>query len=108
MMALLPSAIRAQERQDSVRIYFRQSIPVLELDVPGNSEALGRIAATLGNVRDDSVWTMKRVDVVGGASPEGTVRFNRWLSEQRANALFGYLSTLDPQLSTPQREASPS
>lgn len=103
MMALLPSAIRAQERQDSVRIYFRQSIPVLELDVPGNSEALGRIAATLGNVRDDSVWTMKRVDVVGGASPEGTVRFNRWLSEQRANALFGYLSTLDPQLSTPQR-----
>lgn len=43
MMALLPSAIRAQERQDSVRIYFRQSIPVLELDVPGNSEALGRM-----------------------------------------------------------------
>lgn len=94
LAAIILSAMpcRAQQRQDSVRIYFRQSIPTLEMNVPGNRDALNRITGVLRDFSQDSVWTMKRVAVVGGASPEGTIRFNRWLSEQRANALFDYLS----------------
>lgn len=92
LLLFLPVAAHAQEKQDSVRIYFRQSIPVLELNVGDNRRSLDRIAATLGNYNNDSVWTMRKVEIVGGASPEGTVRFNRWLSERRAEALFNYLA----------------
>lgn len=37
--------------------------------------------------------SLREVTVVGGASPEGSVRINRRLSERRAATLFDYLST---------------
>ena len=78
---------------DSVKIYFRQSrinyVPTLH----GNQLALDKIADSLAIVGGDtSLYRLRRIHVVGAASPEGSIRFNKWLSEQRAATLFNYLT----------------
>ena len=78
---------------DSVKIYFRQSrinyVPTLH----GNQSALDKIADSLAIVGGDtSLYRLRRIHVVGAASPEGSIRFNKWLSEQRAATLFNYLT----------------
>ena len=40
----------------------------------------------------DSVYQLRRIMVVGGASPEGSIPLNRRLSVNRAKVLFNYLS----------------
>lgn len=77
---------------DSVKIYFKQSrinyVPTLH----GNQSALDKIADSLAIVGGDtSLYRLRRIHVVGAASPEGSIRFNKWLSEQRAATLFNYL-----------------
>ena len=57
-----------------------------------NKEALDRIADSLRTSYADSVYQLKRIQVVGGASPEGSIPLNRRLSVKRANVLFNYLS----------------
>ena len=84
--------IQAQEIQDSVKIYFRQGYSVLEPSHRNNREALDRIADSLRTSYADSVYQLKRIQVVGGASPEGSILLNRRLSVKRANVLFDYLS----------------
>ena len=79
---------------DSVKIYFRQSrinyVPTLH----GNQSALDKIAYSLAIVGGDtSLYRLRRIHVVGAASPEGSIRFNKWLSEQRAATLFNYLTS---------------
>lgn len=79
---------------DSVKIYFRQSrinyVPTLH----GNQSALDKIADSLAIVGGDtSLYRLRRIHVVGAASPEGSIRFNKWLSEQRAATLFNYLTS---------------
>ncbi len=79
---------------DSVKIYFRQSrinyVPTLH----GNQLALDKIADSLAIVGGDtSLYRLRRIHVVGAASPEGSIQFNKWLSEQRAATLFNYLTS---------------
>lgn len=84
--------VSAQEVRDSVKIYFRQGYSVLEPSRRNNKEALDRIADSLRTSYADSVYQLKRIQVVGGASPEGSIPLNRRLSVKRANVLFNYLS----------------
>lgn len=86
------SAQTVHEARDSVRIYFRQGKIDLVPELRDNQKALDRIADSLKNTYADSVYRLQRIEVVGGASPEGSVRINRWLSEKRAGVLFDYLS----------------
>ena len=74
----------AQIVQDSVKIHFRQGKHRLEHDFKSNKQALEKI--------DRSVLRLERIEVVGGASPEGSVPLNKRLSERRARVLFDYLS----------------
>lgn len=82
----------AQQVSDSVRIYFRQGYSVLDLDRRDNRSSLDRIAERLEAGQADSVYRLHRIEVIGGASPEGSVPLNRRLSEKRAKVLFDYLS----------------
>lgn len=81
-----------QDVQDSVRIYFKQGkidfIPTLR----ENQSVLNRIADTMRITYADSAYRLRKILVVGGASPEGSVKFNQWLSEKRAKVLFDYLT----------------
>ncbi len=74
---------------DSVRVYFRQSHIDLDRDYRENGQTLDSIfnkvtADTAAHVKR----TVRKVTVTGGASPEGSVRFNEYLSENRAEATF--------------------
>ena len=82
------SAQSVDEIRDSVKIYFRQSKIDLVPSLHGNQAALDRISNSLQTDYMDSVYRLRKVMVVGGASPEGSVKFNQWLSERRAGVLF--------------------
>lgn len=81
----------ARSECDSVRIYFRQGHSVLEPDLHGNRETLKRITDSLRTYAGPS-GRLRRIEVTGGASPEGSVLLNRRLSEKRAKALLDQLS----------------
>lgn len=74
----------AQVVLDTVKIYFRQGKHELELDFKDNRQVLDKI--------NRSAFYLKKVEVVGGASPEGSVSLNKALSEKRAQEIFDYLS----------------
>ncbi|MBE6195834.1 MAG: DUF3575 domain-containing protein [Rikenellaceae bacterium] len=84
--------VTAQTTCDSVKIYFRQAYSTLDLSIRNNREALDRIADSLEGGYADSIYQLRRIVVIGGASPEGSVPLNIRLSEKRADRLFGYLS----------------
>lgn len=81
----------ARSECDSVRIYFRQGYSVLEPELHGNREILKRITDSLRTYAGPS-GRLRRIEVTGGASPEGSVPLNRRLSEKRAKALLDQLS----------------
>lgn len=72
---------------DSVKIYFRQSkidfIPTLhdnEASIRGFADRVSKMMASPDN-------RFAGIAVEGAASPEGSVSFNKWLSEKRAATL---------------------
>jgi len=97
------SAQTAHEVRDSVKIYFRQGKIDLVPSLNSNQSALDRITDSLRTNYADTVYQLQKILVVGGASPEGSVKLNKWLSEKRAGVLFDYLSrcgTLPDSLKT--------
>ena len=89
---LYSKAAYSQEVRDSVRIYFRQGFSILDSSIGDNQAELNRIADSLATSYADSVYQLKNIVVIGGASPEGSIQLNKRLSERRANVLFDYLS----------------
>ena len=81
----------AQDTRDSVRVYFRQGRSELDLSFGNNRNALESILKRLWEKQSDTL-RLDRVVFIGGASPEGGVARNDYLSEQRAKSLFAYLS----------------
>lgn len=89
--------------KDSVKIFFRQGKIDLDPILNDNQSALNRIADTMRTCYADSIYQLRKILVVGAASPEGTLKFNKWLSLKRADVLFSYLSqysTLPDSLKT--------
>lgn len=86
------SAQTVHEVRDSVKIYFRQGKIDLVPSLKGNQASLDRIADSMRIAYSDSIYRLQKILVVGGASPEGSVKFNKWLSEKRGGVLFDYLS----------------
>ena len=91
-MAGQVAAQTVHEVRDSVKIYFRQGKIDLVPELRDNQKSLDRIADSLRTSYTDSVYRLQKILVVGGASPEGSVKLNKWLSENRAGVLFDYLS----------------
>lgn len=86
------SAQTASRICDSMKIHFRQGKTDLVPSFSDNEASLEKISDKLRVSRADSVYRLQRILIVGGASPEGSVSLNRWLSEKRAGALLDYLS----------------
>lgn len=57
-----------------------------------NPMELKKIADMVMEARNDSTITVAGISVIGYASPEGTLKFNKYLSEARAKALVDYLT----------------
>lgn len=73
-------------------VKFRQSKWNLDPRFGNNAEILDSIDRMFTIVRNDSVYRLRSVSFTGGASPEGSIKFNRYLSEQRALSLFNHLN----------------
>lgn len=84
----------AQQRTDSVAIHFRQSKINLDTAYMGNGESLDYIKhkVSLYN-QTDSNFILRDVKIIGAASPEGSIEFNKYLSHQRALRIFDYLQS---------------
>ena len=90
------SLASAQEVKDSVKIHFHTGKYYLDMDLGENRAALEGIKNKLQMMIGDSVYyRLRKVLVVGGASPEGSIPLNKRLSERRAATLFDYLSQYD-------------
>lgn len=82
----------AQVVTDSVLINFRQSKTAIDTAFMGNAEAFRHIGEMIERFQSpDSNYVITGIEVVGGASPEGSVRYNQWLSHQRADRIFNYV-----------------
>lgn len=90
LFILLGSLIcHAEIEIDSVKVHFRVSHTEIDPEYKGNGATLDSI---FRKVTDDSISSpthrLRHVIVTGAASPEGSVEFNRYLSEKRADAIF--------------------
>lgn len=72
---------------DTATVHFRQSHITIDPLYKSNRQVLDSVFADLS--ADSTGRRMLRgVRVIGGASPEGSVRFNDYLSHKRAEAIF--------------------
>lgn len=79
--------------RDSVRINFRQSKVAFDTTYMDNQAALEHARGVIRfHNGEGSAYPIKKVEVVGAASPEGSVAFNEWLSHERAARIFEILS----------------
>lgn len=63
-----------------------------------NAVELEKIRRMIELVQNDGDLTVKRISIVGYASPEGSLAMNERLSEGRAKALQGYLQSRYPSI----------
>ncbi|MCC8036950.1 MAG: DUF3575 domain-containing protein [Bacteroidales bacterium] len=83
-----------KEASDSLSVYFRVSRTDLDPEFGLNREGFSPLSRRLEAVLGDTTFTITSVMVTGGASPEGSLEFNRQLSEERAKAIFDYFTSL--------------
>lgn len=87
------SAFSAEE-YDSTHVYFRQSRIEIIPDFMDNGVRLDSLSQKLEALSpQDSLYRLKHIHVIGAASPEGSVKFNSWLSKKRAYAIFDYFNS---------------
>lgn len=94
MIVLWSGSCLAADRtlQDSVLIHFRQSKVNVDTSYMHNNIAFEHAAESIKLYNSpDSDLVLLNVKVVGGASPEGSVRFNAWLSKERAARIYDYM-----------------
>lgn len=61
-------------------------------DYMNNPRELKKITDLISEIKNDRDVTVRSINVIGYASPEGTIEGNKRLSEGRAKALVGYLT----------------
>lgn len=88
------SNIHAQTIRDSVLINFRQSKIALDTAYMQNSKSFRHVSEALKHYNNpDSDYILREVTVFGAASPEGSVKFNEWLSRERAEKIYRYMGS---------------
>lgn len=90
-----PMAEEIKSRNVQVEAFL--DFEVNKVDIrPGymnNPGELAKIRAVVDDLRSDANVRVNRLDIIGYASPEGTLEINKRLSEGRAMALYNYLAT---------------
>lgn len=93
LLAAGPSMARESIPRDTigVKVYFRQGHASLDSLFRDNGSRLDSFSRRLVSFGGDSAFQIRSVRVVSGASPEGSSKINRSLSERRAAAIRSYL-----------------
>lgn len=93
----ISAQIRKSEQKSlvGIEVHFRLDKHKLDLGYMGNAESLRNFAHKI-----DSIG-LERIDsvvIVSQSSPEGVYEHNLWLSDNRAKAMFKYVSEHHPEL----------
>lgn len=94
ILGLLPMAAAAVTPvvRDSVTVSFRTSKIDIDPGYMDNAAEIERIRTRMRELfHPDSSYVLAKLEVVGGASPEGSVAFNEWLSVQRAKRIYNHI-----------------
>lgn len=83
--------------QDELEIIFKVSKIEIDSSVFNNEVTFGKILAAVDKIYANPKFKVDQIEIAGYASPEGSVRFNRWLGENRAKALIDYIIANRPQ-----------
>ncbi len=82
---------------DSTEVKFLQSRSVLNTALDKNKPNLDRMLRVLKERKDSAdYYRLRNIKVIGSASPEGSVKINRTLSQKRANSIFNYIGERIP------------
>lgn len=85
----------AREFSDNVEILYRQSHSDVDLNFDVNRQGVDSLVKRLRLLTaDDSLFTLHRLKLVGTASPEGTVAYNNYLSQRRADGLLKFVGNV--------------
>lgn len=84
-------AIKRREIEAEAFLNFILARTSINPDYMNNPRELAKITDMISVTRNDPGVTVSSISVIGYASPEGSLAFNRQLSEGRANALVNYL-----------------
>ena len=78
---------------DTTMVHFRLSGSELDFGRDNNGVKLERLKQTLREMSTaDTSLIISSLRIIGSASPEGSEKYNRLLSEKRANAVYDYLT----------------
>ena len=78
---------------DTTRVHFHQSVFIVDTLYLIEGESLPAFVERNKERFNDPSFVLKNIQVVGAASPEGTLRFNRTLAQRRALSVAAYLRT---------------
>ena len=78
-------------KRDAMQIRFRVSTSHIDPKYMNNKDSLARIVEWINQVQRDSMVDIVSVEFGGAVSPEGSVRFNHYLSNARLSALEKYI-----------------
>ena len=83
-----------EQKRDAMHIRFRVSRNIIDPRYMNNADSLKRIVEWVDKAKRDKMIDLVSVEFCGAVSPEGSVRFNRWLSNARLEALEKYVRNL--------------
>ncbi len=78
-------------RRDQMHIRYRVAKAYIDPSYMNNADSLAHIVEWIESVQRDTAVEIVSVEFCGAVSPEGSVRFNRWLSNARLETLERYV-----------------
>lgn len=84
--------IKSRDIQAECFLDFEVNKVDIRPEYMNNPQELAKIRAMIDDLKSDANVNVKRLDIIGYASPEGTLAANKRLSEGRAMALRNYLA----------------
>ena len=82
---------------DKYKVIFKVGKIDIEHNLFNNAEAFGNILGAIDKIYSYKDFKVEKIEITGHASPEGTQYRNKWLGENRAKALIGYIIQQRPQ-----------
>lgn len=78
-------------KRDQMHIRYRVAKSYIDPSYMNNADSLAHIVEWIESVQRDTTVEIVSVEFCGAVSPEGSVRFNRWLSNARLETLERYV-----------------
>lgn len=93
-------AVKRRDIKYSSALVFKVNSSYIDPTLANNRKELNSIDNIIDSVISDSDYTITAVNIIGYASPEGSLSLNQSLSERRAHALEGILKKEYPMISS--------